>query len=54
MFGEDSIERFSTFANIQFDEQHPNWIPFTISRNMLVDDTSHMSYNPDGLEKTYS
>lgn len=48
-FGDESIERFSTFSNIQFDEDTPSWVPIHVHRNMLSDSTD--VYNNDATKE---
>ena len=43
-FGDESIERFSTFMNIQFDEKKPSWTGAYFERNELIDETEYLNY----------
>jgi len=53
-FGEESIERFSTFSNVQFDEKTPSWIPFSMQRNLLSDQTSYLNWGQGSEERPYN
>jgi len=53
-FGDESIEQFSTFVNVQFDEKQPNWIPMTIHRNVLSDQAEYINWDLGTVEYSYN
>ena len=53
-FGEESIERYSTFVNMQFDEKRPSWVGGYIQRNLLVDQTDFFRWGANEVEKPFN
>ena len=53
-YGEESIERFATLVNIQFDEKQPNWVGGYFNRNILSDQTWYMSYGQEPVDRLYT
>ena len=53
-YGEESIERYSTFINQQFDEQTPSWAGGFIQRNLLVDQTDFFRWGEGEVEKSFN
>ena len=53
-YGEESIERYSTFINQQFDEQTPSWAGGFIQQNLLVDQTDFFRWGEGEVEKSFN